>query len=72
MKDGLIHFGEPEHNLPFPIKFAGNFMYIGNFIKHPNGMYISYFVDDPKNERAQLIDISFDNDMGFEYIFIGE
>ncbi len=73
VKDGSIHFGEPEHNLPFPIEFAGNFMHIGNFIKHPDGrMEIAYFVDDPKNDRAQLINISFDNDMRLKYIFIGE
>lgn len=72
VKDDAVKFGVPESNTPFPIEWASNFMFIANFIKHPDGMDISYFISNPKNERNELIDMSFEKDMKLKFIFVGD
>ncbi|MFF2753112.1 hypothetical protein ACFVR1_05060 [Psychrobacillus sp. NPDC058041] len=72
VKEDAVDSGVPESNTPFPIEMAGNFMYIANFIKKPDGMEISYFIDNPKNERSQLIHMSFAIDMEFKFIYVGD
>lgn len=72
IKDDVIVFGVPESNAPFSIELASNFMYIANFIKHKEGMEISYFISNPNYDRSDLIYMLFDNDMKFKYIFVGD
>lgn len=72
VQDGKIDFGVPESNAQFPIEWASNFMYIANFIIQPDGMDISYFIDNPTNDRLELIHMSFDKDMQFKFIFVGD
>lgn len=72
VKDDAVDFGVPESNTPFPIELASSFMYIANFIKHPDGMDISYFISNPKNERSELIHMSLEEDMKFKFIFVGD
>ncbi|MEI4770932.1 hypothetical protein WAX74_15015 [Psychrobacillus sp. FJAT-51614] len=71
VKDGAIDFGVPESNSSFPIELAGNPMFIASLSKFPEGTDINYFVDDLENEKRHLINVSFDKDMKFEFIFVG-
>ena len=71
VKNGEIDFGIPVGNLPFRIDLAGYPMFIASFSKHPDGTDINYFIDDPEKEERHLINMSFDKDMGFEFIFAG-
>ena len=72
VKGDVIDFGEPESNSPFSIELASNFMYIANFIKSEHDMQIGYFIYNPNYDRADLIYMSFDNDMNFKSIFVGD
>lgn len=72
VKDGAIHFGEPEYNIPFKIELAGYPMFIASFSNFSEGTDINYFIDEPGGDERHLINMSFDKDMKFEYIFEGE
>ena len=72
VKDGEIDFGVPKNNAPFPIEWASNFMYIGNFIKGPDSIDISYFIYNPTHDRSEIIYMTFDNDMKFQFIYVGD
>lgn len=72
VKDGAIHFSEPEYNIPFQIELAGYPMSIASFSNFSEGTDINYFIDEPGGEERHLINMSFDKDMKFEYIFEGE
>lgn len=68
-----IDFGVPEWNLPFPIEWVSNFMYIANFIKHDDGrMDISYFITNSERDKSELIHLSFGADLQFKFIFVGD
>lgn len=71
LKDDKIDFGVPESNLPFPIKLAGYPMHIASFSMHPDGVDINYFIYDLEKEESHLINMSFDKDREFEFIFFG-
>ena len=71
VKDGSIVFAVPESNSPFPLELAGYPMFIASFSKHPNGTDINYFVDDLEVEKRHLINMSFDKNMKFKFIFVG-
>ena len=71
VQDGEIDFGLPENNLPFPIELAGYPMHIASFSIHPDGADINYFIYDLEKEESHLINMSFDKDMEFEFIFVG-
>ena len=72
VKDDAIHFGEPESNSPFQIELASNSMYIANFLKGKNDVQIGYFIYNPNYDRSDLIYMSFDNEMNFLSIFVGD
>ncbi|MGE7978310.1 hypothetical protein [Psychrobacillus sp. NPDC093200] len=72
IKDDAIDFGIPQNNQPFSIELAANYMYIANFIIGTDGMDISYFISSPDSDRYELIHMSFEKDMKFKYIFVGD
>lgn len=37
-----------------------------------DGMDISYYISNPKDERTELVHMSFENDMKLKYIFVGD
>lgn len=72
IKDGSLVFDLPKSNSPFLINLAGNPMFIASFSKHPNGTDINYYIDDLNDEKRHLINLSFDKNMNFEFIFVGD